>query len=350
MLNFFFETLEILKYPIIGLFITFSVLSFYWVRIFKFFNLREYNNIQRVHQNEVPRFGGFTIYIFLWCLLLFRIINEPFVFNLLIASIPFVIISFKEDLFHNTSPKIRLISMIFGCLIFFYINPIKFPIIEIPYIGEVIGIYPVSIVFFTFSALVVMNGMNLIDGMHGLFGLTAFLQLVALGFIAYHLNNFQFLNIVIICLIPLLIFLFFNFPFGKIFIGDLGAYFYGFINALLTIYLFGNHTNLLSWLAVLILFYPCMELLFSYYRKIKNNKSPFDADNKHLHSLLNKKFFFKLKNKSLGNSLSTISLFIFWLVPIVIAINFEKNIYIVSLSLICLSCFYIYLYHCKNKS
>ena len=138
MLNFFFETLETLKYPIIGLFITFSVLSFSWVRIFKFFNLREYNNIQRVHQNEVPRFGGFIIYIFLWCLLLFRIINEPLVFNLLIASMPFVIISFKEDLLHNTSPKFRLISMIFGCLIFFYINPIKFPIIDIPYIGEVI--------------------------------------------------------------------------------------------------------------------------------------------------------------------------------------------------------------------
>ena len=64
MLNFFFETLEILKYPIIGLFITFSVLSFYWVRIFKFFNLREYNNIQRVHQNEVPRFGGLQFIFF----------------------------------------------------------------------------------------------------------------------------------------------------------------------------------------------------------------------------------------------------------------------------------------------
>ena len=50
-------------------------------------------------------------------------------------------------------------------------------------------------------------------------------------------------------------FVIFNFPIGKIFVGDFAAYFYGFLNSILTIYFFGKHSDLLSWLAILILFF-----------------------------------------------------------------------------------------------
>ena len=191
MLDNFSSILILLKYPLIGLFSLFSILSFYWPTIFKFFNLKPYNNVQRVHKNEVSRLSGLIIYFFFWIIYLFGFVQDNFFFSLLFSALPFVLISIKEDLFHNTTPKNRLFLMIISCLIFFYINPITFPIIDIPYIGKIIALYPVSIIFFTFSILVVMNGMNLIDGMNGLFALTAFFQLITLAILSYLYEDYE---------------------------------------------------------------------------------------------------------------------------------------------------------------
>ena len=266
------------------------MLSLYWLKIFNYFKLKTYTNIQRVHKNEIPRLGGFFIYLFLWVVFFIGLIDDNFFYNLLISSIPFVAISLKEDLFHDTSPKNRLILMVFSCLIFFYINPIYFPVIEIPYIGKIISLYPISIIFFTFSILVVMNGMNFIDGMNGLCGFTSSVILIVLIFLSNTYYDDQTIKLSYMYLAPMLIFLIFNFPFGKLFFGDMGAYFYGYLISILIINFFGRHENLLSWMAVLILFYPCMELLFSFIRKIKSNTNPFNPDNRHLHSIIFQNF------------------------------------------------------------
>ena len=41
-----------------------------------------------------------------------------------------------------------------------------------------------------------------------------------------------------------------------------------------------------SWSAAVILFYPTFEVVFSYFRKIKNKKSPLLPDKHHLHLLI----------------------------------------------------------------
>lgn len=238
--------------------------------------------------------------------------------------------------------------MLMSCLIFFHINPIVLPVIDVPFLGVIINFYPISIIFFTFSIMVVVNGMNLIDGMNGLFGFTALFLLLAISIIAFNVDDLFIMEIAIFLASPLIIFLIFNFPFGKIFMGDLGAYFYGFVISVLIINLFGKHDHLLTWSAVLILFYPCMELLFSFVRKINSRMSPFDPDTKHLHSLIFKQIKIRCRNLSLANSLTTLSLFVFWMGPYFISlfmpIQFIINIGLILLMLIC----YIYLYRFVN--
>ena len=148
MLNNFLEIITLLRYPLSSLFIILWIFSFYWKPIFKFFKLKTYKNVQRVHDSEISRLGGLVLYLFLWCSLLLGFFEDLFFRNILFASIPFALVSFIEDLFHNTQPKVRLISMLLSCLIFFYLNPIQFPIIDIPYLGKLINIYPISIIFF----------------------------------------------------------------------------------------------------------------------------------------------------------------------------------------------------------
>ena len=246
-------------------------------------------------------------------------------------------------MFHNTSPRIRLVLMIVSCLIFINIYTFDFPVIDIPYIGKIISIYPISIIFFIFSVLVVINGMNLIDGINGLFGLTALCQLLALYILSSYVGDYEFNKIILALILPLIIFLFFNFPYGKVFAGDLGAYLYGFLISMLTITFFGKYQNLISWLAVLILIYPCNELLFSYLRKFYSNVSPLKADNLHLHSLMYKKISIKKNNTLEVNFICIGILSLLWLMPL-LAIIFNKTILSISIFLCLFIMTYLFFY------
>jgi UDP-GlcNAc:undecaprenyl-phosphate/decaprenyl-phosphate GlcNAc-1-phosphate transferase len=59
-----------------------------------------------------------------------------------------------------------------------------------------------------------------------------------------------------------------NYPYGRIFLGDLGAYSLGLIVSMLTIILFGRHPEISPWGAVLILIYPATEVVFSLLRRM----------------------------------------------------------------------------------
>lgn len=346
------EILFNIKYPIIFLFIFLTILSFFWKYIFSTLNLNEYHNIQRVHKHEVSRLGGLFIYIFLLSINIFGFIESKVLFNITISAVPFFIISLKEDLFHNTSPTLRLFTMIISCLIFFNINQFIFPFIDFPFLGKLISFYPISLLFFTFSLLVLMNGMNLIDGMNGLFGFTAIFQLCCICILANIFNDIEIIKISLIFLIPLLIFQFFNFPFGRVFIGDFGAYFYGFVIGILILIFFGRQQNIPSWLAVLILFYPCFELLFSYIRKIIKKQSPLMADDKHLHSLLYKKLSKNKIFKNSANFITTILLSFFWIIPPIAALLLHSFltiiIFILFLSLIYILFYLVLIKDSKN--
>jgi UDP-GlcNAc:undecaprenyl-phosphate/decaprenyl-phosphate GlcNAc-1-phosphate transferase len=346
MINNFLEILSLLMYPLFGLLISFLIISFYWGKIFIIFNLKAYESVQRVHEDEVPRLGGLFTYIFLLYVAMFELIEQKFIFNIIISAIPFILISIKEDLFHNTIPRNRLIFMTLSCLIFFNLNPIEFPVIELPYLGNVLSFYPVSLIFFTFSVLVVMNGTNLIDGMNGLFGFSSLTQLIILGFLAYGYGDYEYLRLITIITIPLFVFLIFNFPFGKVFIGDCGCYFYGFVISLTTIAFFGKHTDLISWLAVLIVIHPSFEVLFSFCRKMfYSNIRVSDPDSYHIHNL---QYKLNLKCNSVNpNSYATVKLAYLFILPLISSLLFSKNLYMIIFSIffyiICYVIHYAYL-------
>jgi UDP-N-acetylmuramyl pentapeptide phosphotransferase/UDP-N-acetylglucosamine-1-phosphate transferase len=81
-------------------------------------------------------------------------------------------------------------------------------------------------------------------------------------------------------------FFIFNYPFGKIFLGDTGAYLLGFLSSALIIYFFNAHPQLLSWQAILILIYPVTEVIYTFVRRLGGGLSPLEADNRHLHTFL----------------------------------------------------------------
>ena len=341
MINQFLDILKLVQLELFGLFIVFFVISFFWKKIYTALSLKSYQSKQRLHQDEIPRIGGLIIYLFLTIIAFFAFDSE--LLNIILMSaIPIVLIGAKEDLFHNTSPKLRLIFMIVSASLFIYLLPANLPEIDFPLLNQVLSFSILKEIFFIFSILVIINGNNLIDGINGNMALTNIVQLCVVALLASKVNDIFIAELCIILLIPLIIFLIFNFPFGKIFSGDTGAYFYGFSISTIVIYLFGNYEQLLSWNAVLILIYPSTELLFSFVRKkILENKSPFTPDIKHLHSLIFRNFIYKLK--CFNNSFVTLFLLPFILAPF-IAYFYEGDLFVIVLTIFLIFNLYLAIY------
>ena len=346
MVNQFLDILKLIQLELFGLFVVFFSISFFWKNIYTSLSLKAYQSKQRLHQDEIPRIGGLIIYLFLTITAFVKFDSE--LLNIILMSvIPIIFIGAKEDLFHNTSPKLRLFFMIVSASLFIYLLPVNLPEIDFPLINQVLSFPILKEIFFIFSILVIINGNNLIDGVNGNMTLTNIVQLCVVFLLASMSGDIVIAELCLILLTPLVIFLIFNFPFGKIFSGDSGAYFYGFAVSATVVYLFGKYDQLLSWGAVLILVYPSIELLFSFIRKkIFEKKSPFAPDAKHLHSLIFKHFCKKFSCSN--NSYATIPLLPFILSPLLAYLLYNSLISIFCFVILILTLYTVmYLYFLK---
>jgi UDP-N-acetylmuramyl pentapeptide phosphotransferase/UDP-N-acetylglucosamine-1-phosphate transferase len=107
-----------------------------------------------------------------------------------------------------------------------------------------------------------------------------------------------------------------NYPYGKIFLGDLGAYGLGLIVSMLTIIFYARHPEISPWGAVLILIYPATEVVFSALRRIIKGTSILQADTAHLHLKIFHFFRPQPTYKKIANSLVTPVLSCLWLFPL----------------------------------
>jgi UDP-N-acetylmuramyl pentapeptide phosphotransferase/UDP-N-acetylglucosamine-1-phosphate transferase len=345
-INQFLDILKLIQLELICLFAVFFIISLFWKKIYISLSLKAYHSKQRLHQEEIPRIGGLIIYVFLIMTAFFSL-DSDLLNVILMTAIPIIFIGVKEDLFHNTSPKLRLIFMIVSASLFVTLLPTNLPEIDFPIINQVLSFSILKEIFFIFAILVIINGNNLIDGVNGNMALTNIVQLVVLALLASTVNDSRMVEVYLILMLPLIIFLIFNFPMGKIFSGDVGAYFYGFAISASVIYLFGEYDQFFSWNAVLILIYPSSELLFSFIRKkIFESKSPFFADRHHLHTLIYK--LIKTKTTISNNSFVLFFLFPLILTPI-FAVAYFDDLKVISFIIAFIMTMYIFCYIVLHK-
>ena len=118
----------------------------------------------------------------------------------------------------------------------------------------------------------------------------AMLILFFLGLAFYNCGDFQFYSYCLLLISSILGFFILNFPKGKIFLGDGGAYFLGFTIAVFSIFLINLHPEISPWFPFTLGIYPVWEVIFSIIRRkwIKGYQ-PTQADKFHLHSLIYKR-------------------------------------------------------------
>ena len=297
---------------------------------------------QDTHITVAPRLGGLILYT---TMMLMGITSQnSLVILICLVLLPIFLVGTSEDIFDNVRPKIRIFSMIFSSLLFITIFDFPIPIISIPYVGQILSNTLIGSIFLTFCIIIITNGMNLIDGSNGNASLTGMTILSVLCYLFMINNNVMFFHLTIFFIIILFLFVIFNYPIGKIFLGDTGAYIIGFLIACLCIKVFYNNPSLPSWIAVLILFYPAFEVLFSYTRKIFCKKNPFLPDREHLHILIFDYLLIKgIDVKNANNAVVIILIPLICLGPYLAIINPFASVLSVLTKLVI--CFWLYIFY-----
>ena len=110
-----------------------------------------------------------------------------------------------------------------------------------------------------------------------------------------------------------------NFPFGKIFLGDGGAYFAGFLLASLGVLLPARNAEISAWTAILICAYPVIETLASMRRKARRDgHSVGQPDRVHFHMLAHRRYARRLvKRQAAAHLRNPATAVVTWTLPLI---------------------------------
>lgn len=232
---------------------------------------------QNYHEESTPRAGGIGIISGMLLLLL-----SPFGLKLILPIILAFMSGIFEDYHNSLSPRRRLALQITAALSAIWLTDAV-----VTYLGLGISMpYWMGVIFSTFAIVGMMNAINIIDGFNGLASGIIILILLSFSTTAYTQENIALFNIILITLGSTVGFFLLNFPKGKIFLGDGGAYMLGFIVAILGIFLASNYESVSPWYVLAIFIYPVWEVLFSIIRKLYIGLSPMQPDSNHFHMLV----------------------------------------------------------------
>jgi UDP-GlcNAc:undecaprenyl-phosphate GlcNAc-1-phosphate transferase len=251
-------------------------------------------NYRKVHTKPVPLVGGISIaFVFFIVLSVFG--NFYFVLDkyltILAGATLLLIIGIIDDK-TDISARYKLIIQ------FVLATMIAHSGTRITSLYGFIGINEIPIYWQYILTVVVITGVvnafNLIDGVDGLVGGLSFLGFTMFAFAAFYYKNNELLIISIIFMGALISFLWFNLSRKyKIFMGDSGSLFLGFLLVTLGIHLLESHQISKNYsyaypFLLLVSFFsiPVLDSIRVYLGRIKNGNSPFMADKSHLHHLL----------------------------------------------------------------
>lgn len=313
--------------------------------------------VQKFHKIPTPRIGGVAIYISFAVISIIMYFAKPgnsYVVGLVLSSLLVFLIGLLEDVVKRVSPSSRLICFIIGTLIAIYFTH-NIPIIyqaDFVVFNHILAQYKIVGILLTLLGVVgLTNAYNIIDGYNGLSAITAMINLATLCILSYLLSDINVMNVSLCLIAAIFGFFIFNYPRGRIFLGDGGAYLLGFSIAVISVYLVQAHVGLISPYAVLLVnIYPITEIAFSIYRKkYLRSMSAMVPDGLHLHMLIYHRCI-KKENNNLSRNSKVMPLMLYFIVPqTVLTLFFYKSTVMCLFFITMYILFYIICYFCLLK-
>jgi len=299
------------------------------------------HNIGEIHQNfikseQTPLIGG--IIFFIYFLLDSKNLSFLHLFLFLI-----LFVGILSDSRKIISAKLRLLIQFFIVLFFITSFDLSITTTRINILDLLLNNYYLSILFTALCVLIIINGINFIDGSNLI--AIGYLISIELVFIILNFKGLRFDEIIFSNrFIAILVIIFFLNAFNKLYIGDGGSYLFGFIFSFKCISLYNLNPNLSPFFIAVILWYPAFEIFFSILRKLNFNRSPLQPDSNHLHQLIYLYLSKKISNDIIRSGLVGIILNICNLIIFLISLTNIYNSQFQIILLIFSIFFYVFVY------
>ncbi|SFC11296.1 UDP-GlcNAc:undecaprenyl-phosphate GlcNAc-1-phosphate transferase [Alkalibacterium subtropicum] len=246
-------------------------------------------NKRRVNTKVMPSMGGLAIYLtFFFSVFVLQPVQFSISVPIFIASTIVLLTGVVDDI-KEISPKAKMLGLIIAAVLVVLMNDLTVVQVSVPFRDDIflstwIG-FPLTI----FWILAITNSINLIDGLDGLASGVSVIALTTMGIIGvFFLDATSFVtSIMIFTLVGAIAgFLPYNFFPARIYLGDTGALFLGFMISVLSLYGLKNVTLITLIIPIVILGIPITDTVYAMLRR-KLNKLPMSsADRHHMHHRL----------------------------------------------------------------
>lgn len=252
---------------------------------------------RKIHKKPIPRLGGVAIWLgTILSLITVVILQGEYPFGNSISAILaggsiMFLLGIVDDTY-GLSAKFKFFVQIGAALVAFLLG-VQINFINLPFLDTniMLGLWSLPITILWIVGL--SNAFNFIDGVDGLAGTLGMSGAITLGIIALVATP-PHTTCTLLCFIlagAIMGFLVFNYNPARIFMGDSGSLFMGFLLATLSVVGIMKSVTFTIFLPVFILVVPIFDICFAATRRILKGKSPFSPDAEHLHhKLLNAGF------------------------------------------------------------
>ena len=247
-------------------------------------------NARRVNKVPMPTMGGLAIFLAFNFSLFFLLRNQipnPQFYGIFFGECIIMLTGIIDDIF-ELKPSQKMIGILLAALAVYWFAEVQMTTLTLPFIGIVhLGWFSLPITLIWIAAIT--NAINLLDGLDGLATGVTIIALFTTGFTG--LFFLPSTNIYIVIMIFTLVaaevgFLPYNFFPARIYLGDTGALFIGFMIAVFSLSGLKNATFISVLIPVMILGVPLTDTIYAILRRLLNKQSIAHADKRHLHHRL----------------------------------------------------------------
>lgn len=286
--------------------------------------------VQKIHTQNTTRIGGVAIALGLavaW------LVAAPAVREILgpmlLAGLPAFAFGLLEDITKKVNVLTRLLATMASGMVAWYLTGVAMRHTGFAPLDWLLAFTPMAVLFTAFAVGGVANAINIIDGFNGLSSGSVAIMLAAMGLISLNVGDAPLAVVCFSIAACAIGFAAVNWPLGKLFLGDGGAYLLGFLLAWLAVLLPMRNPQLNAWTTLLVCAYPVVEVGYSVYRRRSRGKQqPGQPDRLHFHHLIHRRIVRKLwpnTPAALQNGLTSPLCWLMTLVPASLAVAFAQS-------------------------
>ncbi len=266
------------------------VLTGIWIKFSKQVKWYDLDAHQIKLKSRIPTSGGIAIFVGFWLMSLFQLGNlilSKQYFGVFLASLIVLITGIVDDRY-ELSPFKKLFGILIASNVVYFVSDVTFATTLLPYASPIV--YHILEYLFTIGWLtLVCNAINLIDGLDGLATSTMIISLIALIFITLNFSlsiPLVLTTMLLILLGSLFGFLPWNWTPAKVYLGDTGSLWIGFMYGVLTVNQLKNASFYSLILPMILYAVPLIDTVFAVIRRFLNKQRITEGDNQHIHHRL----------------------------------------------------------------